>query len=189
MTTKFLLSSDDNTRSGLLKKKIIHYYMANGDATIAEVCKEMNLSIPTVTKLISELQEDGYILDFGKQETSGGRKPSIYGLNPVSGYFVGVDILKDQLNLAILDFKGIFDANNMPILCQFISPRYRATAYGIMNMTGVFAGAAITDILGKSTDAGNLGHDFAMLAGLVLIALLIQVIFLRPKVANMTDEC
>ena len=35
MTTKFLLSSDDNTRSGLLKKKIIHYYMANGDATIA----------------------------------------------------------------------------------------------------------------------------------------------------------
>ena len=81
------------------------------------------------------------------------------------------------------------NANNMPILCQFISPRYRATAYGIMNMTGVFAGAAITDILGKSTDAGNLGHDFAMLAGLVLIALLIQVIFLRPKVANMTDEC
>lgn len=48
---------------------------------------------------------------------------------------------------------------------------------------------SITDILGKSTDAGNLGHDFAMLAGLVLIALLIQVIFLRPKVANMTDEC
>lgn len=84
---------------------------------------------------------------------------------------------------------GIFDANNMPILCQFIPSHYRATAYGIMNMTGVFAGAAITDILGKSTDAGNLGHDFAMLAGLVLIALLIQVIFLRPKVANMTDEC
>ncbi len=82
---------------------------------------------------------------------------------------------------------GIFDANNMPILCQFISPRYRATAYGIMNMTGVFAGAAITDLLGRSTDAGNLGHDFAMLAGLVAIALLIQICFLRPKVANMTD--
>lgn len=56
---------------------------------------------------------------------------------------------------------GIFDANNMPILCQFVSPRYRATAYGIMNMTGVFAGAFITKLLGESTDAGNLGHDFA----------------------------
>lgn len=83
---------------------------------------------------------------------------------------------------------GIFDANNMPILCQFVSPRYRATAYGIMNMTGVFAGATITDILGRSTDAGNLGHDFAMLAGLVLVALIIQVSFLRPKVVNKTDD-
>ena len=72
MTTKFLLSSDDNTRSGLLKKKIIHYYMANGDATIAEVCKEMNLSIPTVTKLISELQEDGYILDLENKRLAEG---------------------------------------------------------------------------------------------------------------------
>ncbi|WP_276345655.1 MFS transporter [Daejeonella sp. JGW-45] len=76
---------------------------------------------------------------------------------------------------------GMFDANNMPILCQFVSPKYRATAYGIMNMTGVFAGAYITNLLGKSTDAGNLGKDFAMLAGIVLLALLVQIIFLRPK--------
>lgn len=79
---------------------------------------------------------------------------------------------------------GIFDANNMPILCQFVSPRYRATAYGIMNMTGVFAGAAVTRFLGSSTDAGNLGHDFAMLAGLVLVALVIQILFLKPKTIN-----
>lgn len=83
---------------------------------------------------------------------------------------------------------GMFDANNMPILCQFISQRYRATAYGIMNMTGVFAGAFITDLLGKSTDDGNLGKDFAMLAGIVFIALAIQLLFLRPKVANKTDD-
>ena len=76
---------------------------------------------------------------------------------------------------------GMFDANNMPILCQFVSAKYRATAYGLMNMVGVFAGAFITDLLGKSTDAGNLGKSFAMLAGIVLVALLIQLYFLRPK--------
>lgn len=76
---------------------------------------------------------------------------------------------------------GMFDANNMPILCQFVSVRHRATAYGFMNMVGVFAGAFVTNLLGKSTDAGNLGHDFAMLGGLVLVALLLQLIFLRPK--------
>ena len=76
---------------------------------------------------------------------------------------------------------GMFDANNMPILCQFVSSKYRATAYGIMNMTGVFAGAFITDWLGKSTDAGNLAKDFAMLGGIVAFALIIQLWFLRPK--------
>ncbi|MEX8547342.1 MAG: MFS transporter [Mucilaginibacter sp.] len=82
---------------------------------------------------------------------------------------------------------GIFDANNMPILCQFVSAKYRATAYGIMNMTGVFFGAFITDLLGKSSDAGHLGKDFAMLAGIVLVALAIQLYFLNPKQNDFAD--
>ena len=76
---------------------------------------------------------------------------------------------------------GMFDANNMPILCQFVPAAYRATAYGIMNMTGVFAGAVITDMLGKSTDSGHLGRDFAILAVIVAVALIVQQTFLRPQ--------
>lgn len=82
---------------------------------------------------------------------------------------------------------GMFDANNMPILCQFVSKKYRATAYGLMNMTGVFAGAFITNLLGKSTDAGNLGKDFAMLAGIVAVALVVQLLFLKPKAAEFAE--
>ncbi|GIL23446.1 MAG: MFS transporter [Bacteroidota bacterium] len=77
---------------------------------------------------------------------------------------------------------GMFDANNMPILCQFVSAKYRATAYGMMNMTGVFAGAFITDFLGKATDAGNLGRQFAMLSVVVLFALIVQLYFLGTRV-------
>ncbi len=76
---------------------------------------------------------------------------------------------------------GMFDANNMPILCQFISSKHRATAYGLMNMTGVFAGAFITKLLGKSSDAGSLGKDFAMMAIVVVVALALQLTVLKPK--------
>lgn len=76
---------------------------------------------------------------------------------------------------------GMFDANNMPILCQFVSAKYRATAYGIMNMVGVFAGAYITNLLGASADEGNLGSDFALLAVIVFVVLIIQLSVLRPK--------
>lgn len=80
---------------------------------------------------------------------------------------------------------GMFDANNMPILCQFIPSKQRATAYGLMNMTGVFVGALITNILGKWSDAGNLSQGFAYLAGVVMCALVLQLITLRPKTDNM----
>lgn len=79
---------------------------------------------------------------------------------------------------------GMFDANNMPILCQFVSSRRRATAYGVMNMTGVFAGAAITDLLGQWTDGGNLGMGFAMLSIVIAVVVCCQLIFLRPKTDN-----
>lgn len=155
MNTKFLITADSN-RSALLKKKIIHYYIANGDATIAELCKEMDLSIPTVTKLVGELLDDGYILDFGKQETNGGRKPNIYGLNPVSGYFVGVDVFRSKINIAAVDFKGDklrveenipYSLENTPealeMLCNLINdfidrlsvPREKVLAVGV-NISG-----------------------------------------------------
>lgn len=82
---------------------------------------------------------------------------------------------------------GMFDANNMPILCQFVPSKFRATAYGLMNMVGVFAGAYITKYLGASADDGKLGSDFALLALIVLAVLVLQLIVLKPK-ANETSN-
>ena len=76
---------------------------------------------------------------------------------------------------------GMFDTNNMPILCQILPQQLRATAYGIMNMVGVFAGYAITVMLGSSTDKGNLGADFSTLSIIVLIAIVLILVFAKPK--------
>ena len=83
---------------------------------------------------------------------------------------------------------GFFDTNNMPILCQFFSSRYRSTAYGVMNMSGVIAGGYITKMLGKSTDAGNLGRDFGVMAVVILVVVLIQILILNPKTDNMVES-
>ena len=82
---------------------------------------------------------------------------------------------------------GMFDANNMPILCQFIGPKHRAAGYGIMNMTGVLAGAFVTNLLGKSTDSGHLGRDLAYLALPVAVAAFLLLFSLKPKTANMLN--
>ena len=83
---------------------------------------------------------------------------------------------------------GIFDVNCMPILCQFASPRYRATGYGLMNLAGISTGALITTFLGKSADSGNLSRDIALLAIFVVAAVVLQLTMLHPKTANMTED-
>lgn len=81
---------------------------------------------------------------------------------------------------------GMFDTNNMPILCQFVSAKYRATAYGIMNMVGVAFGAIVTQLLGKLKDGGmDLGISFAFMGAVVAVSVLLQLLCLKPTTENM----
>lgn len=106
MRHKLLEQIEKGSKSALMKKRIISYYIYNGSSTITELAKELDLSIPTVTKFITEMSDYGFILDYGKLETAGGRHPSLYGLNPESGYFLGVEISKQLINIGLINFKG-----------------------------------------------------------------------------------
>lgn len=102
--------NDENT-SGValkniqLKKSIISFLCRNGSDTIAEVCKEVNISVPKVTNLISELIHDGLVEDLGKVESTGGRKPNLYGMVGNSVFFLGVDIKQNHINIGLTDLQ------------------------------------------------------------------------------------
>ena len=93
-------------KNGLLKKKILGLCITDGNLSIADISIELGASIPTVTKLLNELIDDGFIEDLGKLGTSGGRKPNIYGLCASAGYLIGVDIRRHHISVAVTDFKG-----------------------------------------------------------------------------------
>lgn len=80
---------------------------------------------------------------------------------------------------------GMFDTNNMPILCQFVPGRLRATAYGFMNTVGVAMGAVCTQVLGRMQDGGHLGAAFAVLGIVTALALLVQLTVLKPTTDDM----
>ena len=83
---------------------------------------------------------------------------------------------------------GMFDANNMPILCQFVPSRQRAMAYGFMNTMGVIMGALTTQYLGSLSQSIGLGMSFALMSALLVAALLLQLIVLRPKYDDKDEE-
>ena len=104
MAKSFL--EDPTSKSSVLKRQIMGLYLQNDCYSIAEISDEIGTSIPTSTKLVQELLAEGFLQDLGKQGTSGGRRPSIFGLNPNAGFFVGVDVARQHLHVAITDFKG-----------------------------------------------------------------------------------
>ncbi|MBP9998777.1 MAG: ROK family transcriptional regulator, partial [Bacteroidales bacterium] len=98
--------TDSNSKSSAIKRQILDLCIKHDTYSIADFSKDLGISVPTITKLIGELISEGFIQDEGKIGTSGGRRPSIYGLNPDAGYFVGIDVARHHFHIAVTDFKG-----------------------------------------------------------------------------------
>ncbi|PVH26765.1 ROK family transcriptional regulator [Sphingobacterium corticibacter] len=113
---------DDENISGVayknnsIKKHIIAILSAYGNNTIADLSKELKLSVPKITNVINELIDEGLVKDYGKSTTVSGRKPNIYGLLPTSGFFVGVDVKHNHVNIGLIDLNKevVSIAENLP---------------------------------------------------------------------------
>ena len=104
MSDSFLNRIDG--KNSILKKMVLSLCINEGDYSLADLSKELNTSIPTITKLVGDRIEDGFLKEVGKIDTNGGRRPSVYGLNPDAGYLVGIDIRRKYINYTVTDFKG-----------------------------------------------------------------------------------
>lgn len=98
--------SGSEYKNGLFKKSILAHLATFGGVTIAELAKGLNVSVPTVTKLLTDLKDDGYLEDNGKIETAGGRRPNVFGLAGEASYFLGVDVRRRRIEIVLLDFRG-----------------------------------------------------------------------------------
>ena len=134
MTRELLKDLKQENKNSAQKKRIITYYIHNSNSTITDLAKILDLSIPTVTKLVEEMCLSGILNSYGKLETSGGRHPQLYGLNPDACYFVGVDIRRFCVNIGLINFNGELVETQMDVpylfentqagldnLCQLIS--------------------------------------------------------------------
>jgi len=104
------LFNNDNSSGVALKNKILKSMIFNildktESASINELSKELNISVPKTTNLIAELIEEGIISDYGKFESTGGRKANLYGLIGDAGFILGVDVKKYYINIGLLNFK------------------------------------------------------------------------------------
>jgi predicted NBD/HSP70 family sugar kinase len=104
LMSKFL--NDINGHYAVEKKAILSLCDKGMAYSLADLARELGTSIPKISRIVGEMMEEGYLADLGKQESAGGRRPNIYGLNPSAGYFVGVDVESETIAIAVTNFPG-----------------------------------------------------------------------------------
>jgi glucokinase-like ROK family protein len=85
------------------KRKIISFLHTNGYTSAPELGKLLKISLPTCITLLNDLISSGYVKNIGVGESSGGRKPNLYGLPEDGFYVIACDFARYSASMTIVD--------------------------------------------------------------------------------------
>jgi predicted NBD/HSP70 family sugar kinase len=97
-----ILSSADRNKAKQ-KRKILSLLHTGGYISAPELSKQLKISLPTCITLLNDLIAAGYVKNFGIGESSGGRKPNLYGLPDDAFYVISCDFARFSANMTICD--------------------------------------------------------------------------------------
>ncbi len=158
--------SDRNNGTGkkvFLKKKIFNILYLEGKKTIADLCIPAGVSIPTMTRIMQELMDEGWVIELGTGKSRGGRRPVYFGLNPEARFIVGIDITRKytrinifnlenhplsktvQKDIGLIDAQGFLDALKIEI-------NDLITKHGIDRQKILGAGISLPGLIDKKTN-------------------------------------
>lgn len=88
------------------KKQILHALYFNGQLTNSELSGQLKLSTPKINSLLNELIEDKLVEELGRGDSSGGRRPSIYGLIENGFFVIGVTMNVTRTIISVFNSKN-----------------------------------------------------------------------------------
>ncbi|SHF93923.1 Sugar kinase of the NBD/HSP70 family, may contain an N-terminal HTH domain [Mariniphaga anaerophila] len=160
------------------KKQILKTLYFLGSMSNSELSRIIKLSTPKINSLLVELIEDGLVRDLGRGDSSGGRRPNIYGLVEDCFYVVGITI---NINRTII---SIFNSNNQEV----IEPQYLPVR--MQSDFGIFS--EISENLDRILVESQIEKDKVLVLGIELPGLVNQKQDINktyfPQITNLSDE-
>lgn len=95
------------------RKKILQLLIRKRGLTIPEISREIRVSIPTVTKNINQLIDEGIAEEAGVSESTGGRKPMIIRFLPDAYYSFGVDFTLEYVRIILTNLDSVIKADRI----------------------------------------------------------------------------
>ena len=175
-TTSMLSSSVQNKMKQ--KRKILSLLHTHGFISAPELSKLLRISLPTCLTLLNDLLSIGYVKNIGIGESSGGRKPNLYGLPEDNFYVISCDMARFTASVVILDCYNKFVTSVVQVATHIDDPEmvdklYQAAqrlmvennisnekVYGVgVDMPGLIDSKAGINFTIKNIKYQNVGRD------------------------------
>ena len=89
-----------------------------GSATKVELSEKLNISFPTISKFLAEMEKDGELLLVGLDESSGGRRAKRYRYNPE--YMLGLAIFLERTETHYIVFNCLGEEKEVGRTSSFL---------------------------------------------------------------------
>jgi predicted NBD/HSP70 family sugar kinase len=119
-----------------------------------ELLEQTKLSVSTLTRILDELRDQGFILEAGFGESTGGRRPILYRTNPSYGYLFGLEISRTYSMILLCDMQMNKLDSRRWAMHEGMSPKVlvEEIVYTVRNMLTVH-GILPTSVLGMGIGA------------------------------------
>ena len=100
------------------RKMVLDIIRKYDSISIKEITKKINLSKPTIIRIINYFLQNNIVLIIGKGESTdeGGKKPILYKFNEKHAYAISIGLLNDEICIIITDLNAeILEENNFQI--------------------------------------------------------------------------
>lgn len=160
------------------KKHILKALYFNGSLSNSKLAKLIKLSTPKINSLLVELIDDNLVQELGRGDSSGGRRPNIYGLVEDGFYVVGITI---NVKRTII---SIFNSNNKAVS----GPHY----FPIKMQSDINIFKQVNEKLEEVVKQSNIDPNKILVAGIELPGLINQKAGINktyfPDIENLFDE-
>jgi len=160
------------------KKHILRAIYFNGPVSNSKLAKLIKLSTPKINSLLVELIDDNLVQELGRGDSSGGRRPNIYGLVEDGFYVVGITI---NVTRTII---SIFNSNNQEVS----GPHY----FPIKMQSDIKIFEQVNEKLEEVVKQSNIAPNKILVAGIELPGLINQKEGINrtyfPEVKNLFAE-
>jgi predicted NBD/HSP70 family sugar kinase len=133
------------------RRIVLESIRLQGPIARGEIARRVGLTVQTVSTIVRELEEQGYILSLREEPKGRGLPPATLRINPEGGYAVGIHITPLGINAALINLSG-----------DVIESAYREAPNATPDHAFDLIGAMVTELTGLRAGGRVLGVGLAL---------------------------